>query len=91
MRAPGSSAAPTIAEYGGMNGGIYGSLSCILFYQVLYGGLRLRQPPSDHCSLLEIMTRHYTQRELPFVFTNAAHACHLELDVETGLLKLLDY
>jgi len=37
------------------------------------------------------MTRHYTQRELPFVFTNAAHACHLELDVETGLVKLLDY
>lgn len=38
-----------------------------------------------------VVTRHYTSRRLPFAFTNAAHACHLEVDVETGLLKLLNY
>lgn len=38
-----------------------------------------------------VVTRHYTQREYPFVFTNGAHACHLEVDVETGLVKLLKY
>lgn len=38
-----------------------------------------------------VATRHYTQRGYPFVFTNAAHACHLEVDVETGLVKLLKY
>lgn len=38
-----------------------------------------------------VATRHYTQRGYPFVFTNAAHACHLEVDTETGLVKLLKY
>jgi carbon-monoxide dehydrogenase large subunit len=38
-----------------------------------------------------IVTRHYTQQGFAFVFTNAAHACHLEVDVETGLVKLLKY
>ena len=38
-----------------------------------------------------VTTRHYTQRSFPFVFTNAAHACHLEVDTETGLVKLLKY
>ncbi|MEX3010530.1 xanthine dehydrogenase family protein molybdopterin-binding subunit [Hoeflea sp. TYP-13] len=38
-----------------------------------------------------VATRHYTQRQFPFVFTNAAHACHLEVDVETGLVNLLNY
>jgi len=38
-----------------------------------------------------VATRHYTQRGYPFLFTNAAHACHLEVDVETGLVKLLKY
>ena len=38
-----------------------------------------------------VATRHYTQRGYPFVFTNAAHACHLEVDTDTGLVKLLKY
>ncbi|MBT7357039.1 MAG: xanthine dehydrogenase family protein, partial [Rhodospirillaceae bacterium] len=38
-----------------------------------------------------VVTRHYTQRGYPFVFTNAAHACHVEVDVETGMVKLLNY
>ncbi|MEZ5935189.1 MAG: xanthine dehydrogenase family protein molybdopterin-binding subunit [Alphaproteobacteria bacterium] len=38
-----------------------------------------------------IATRHYTQRGYPFVFTNAAHACHLEVDAETGIVRLLKY
>ncbi|WP_136660679.1 xanthine dehydrogenase family protein molybdopterin-binding subunit [Nitratireductor sp. XY-223] len=38
-----------------------------------------------------VATRHYTQRQFPFVFTNAAHACHVEVDVETGIVNLLNY
>ena len=38
-----------------------------------------------------VATRHYTQRGYPFVFTNAAHACHVEVDTGTGLVKLLKY
>lgn len=38
-----------------------------------------------------VATRHYTQRGYPFVFTNAAHACHLEVDTDTGMVKLLKY
>ena len=38
-----------------------------------------------------VATRHYAQRDFPFLFTNAAHACHLEVDVGTGIIRLLDY
>lgn len=38
-----------------------------------------------------IATKHYVSRDYPFAFTNAAHACYLEVDVETGLVKLLKY
>jgi len=38
-----------------------------------------------------VVTRHYVSKEYPFAFTNAAHACHLEVDTETGLVKLLKY
>lgn len=38
-----------------------------------------------------VATKHYIQRDFPFVFTNAAHACHLEVDVDTGLVTLLNY
>ena len=38
-----------------------------------------------------IATKHYVSRQYPFAFTNAAHACYLEVDVETGLVKLLKY
>ncbi|MFO0990266.1 MAG: molybdopterin cofactor-binding domain-containing protein, partial [Alphaproteobacteria bacterium] len=38
-----------------------------------------------------IVTRHYTQRSYPFIFTNAVHACWAEVDPDTGLVKLLKY
>lgn len=38
-----------------------------------------------------IATKHFVSRGYPFAFTNAAHACHLEVDTETGLVKLLKY
>ncbi|MCC0030724.1 MAG: xanthine dehydrogenase family protein molybdopterin-binding subunit [Brucellaceae bacterium] len=38
-----------------------------------------------------IVTRHYTQNTYPFCFTNAAHACHLEVDTDTGMIRLLGY
>ena len=38
-----------------------------------------------------LATKHYVNRDFPFIFTNAAHACHLETDTETGMVKLLKY
>jgi carbon-monoxide dehydrogenase large subunit len=38
-----------------------------------------------------VVTRHYTQNTYPFCFTNAAHACYLEVDTQTGIIKLLNY
>ncbi|PCI05246.1 MAG: carbon monoxide dehydrogenase [Hyphomicrobiales bacterium] len=38
-----------------------------------------------------VVTRHYTQRDYPFVFTNAAHACLLDVDIHTGMVKLQKY
>ena len=35
------------------------------------------------------VTRHYSQRGYPFVFTNGVQASHVEVDVETGIVKLL--
>ena len=38
-----------------------------------------------------MVTRHYVPRDYPFTFTNAVQACHLEVDPETGLVKLLKF
>ena len=38
-----------------------------------------------------VVTRHYTQNTYPFCFTNAAHACYLEVDTDTGMIRLLGY
>ncbi len=38
-----------------------------------------------------IVTRHFVSRAFPFAFTNAAHACYLEVDTDTGLVRLLKY
>lgn len=38
-----------------------------------------------------IATRHYRVTDFPFVFTNGALAAHVEVDVETGLTKILDF
>ena len=38
-----------------------------------------------------VATRHYVPKEFPFAFTNGIHAAHLEVDVDTGLVKILGY
>ncbi|MBL4613434.1 MAG: molybdopterin-dependent oxidoreductase, partial [Magnetovibrio sp.] len=38
-----------------------------------------------------IATKHFVSKDYPFVYTNAAHACVLEVDTDTGLVKLLKY
>jgi len=38
-----------------------------------------------------IATRHFRVTDYPFVFTNGAMASYLEVDVETGLIKLLGH
>ena len=37
------------------------------------------------------VTRHFVPKAYPFTFTNGAMACHLELDAETGFIKLLKF
>lgn len=37
-----------------------------------------------------IATRHYVPRKYPFAFTNGAQACYLEVDTDTGFVKLLN-
>lgn len=37
------------------------------------------------------VTRHFVPKAYPFTFTNGAIACHLEVDVETGFIKLLKF
>jgi aerobic carbon-monoxide dehydrogenase large subunit len=46
-------------------------------------------PPGVHPELSA--TRHYAQRGYPFVFTNGVHVSHVEVDVETGMVKLLKH
>jgi carbon-monoxide dehydrogenase large subunit len=36
-----------------------------------------------------MVTRHYAQREYPFIFTNGIQASYVEVDAETGFVKLL--
>jgi carbon-monoxide dehydrogenase large subunit len=38
-----------------------------------------------------VATRHYAPRAYPFAFTNGIQACWLEVDIETGFVKLLKY
>ncbi len=38
-----------------------------------------------------IATRHYRVTDFPFVFTNGAMAAHVEVDTETGLVRVLDF
>ena len=38
-----------------------------------------------------IATRHYRVTDVPFVFTNGAMAAHVEVDIETGLVRVLDF
>ncbi len=38
-----------------------------------------------------MVTRHYAQRDFPFVFTNGVQASYVELDPDTGFVKLLKH
>jgi carbon-monoxide dehydrogenase large subunit len=46
--------------------------------------------PMDFQSELTV-TRHYTPRQYPFTFTNGIQASHVELDVDTGFVRLLKH
>ena len=38
-----------------------------------------------------MVTRHYAQRDYPFIFTNGVQASHVEVDLDTGFVKLLKH
>jgi carbon-monoxide dehydrogenase large subunit len=46
-------------------------------------------PPGIQAEL--VATRHYVPRAWPFAFTNGVQASYLEVDVETGFVKLLKH
>jgi len=46
-------------------------------------------PPDVNPEL--VATRHFRVSDYPFVFTNGAMAAHIEVDIETGLIKVLDF
>ena len=54
---------------------------------VYYRGNEL--PPDVKPEL--VATRHYRVTDFPFVFTNGAMAAHVEVDTETGFVKILDF
>ncbi|WP_269460315.1 molybdopterin cofactor-binding domain-containing protein [Polynucleobacter necessarius] len=46
-------------------------------------------PPGFSADLM--VTRHYTQKEYPFIFTNGVQASYVEVDPDTGFVKLLKH
>lgn len=46
--------------------------------------------PASHTPEL-MVTRHYAQRDYPFIFTNGVQVSHVEVDVDTGFVKLLGH
>lgn len=38
-----------------------------------------------------MVTRHYAQRDFPFIFTNGVQASYVEVDTDTGFVKLLKH
>ena len=44
-------------------------------------------PPGTQAQLS--VAHHYAPQGYPFAFTNGVQGCHLELDVETGIVKIL--
>ncbi len=46
-------------------------------------------PPGFQAEL--VATRHYVPRAWPFAFTNGIQASHVEVDIETGAIKLLKH
>ena len=54
------------------------------------GYFRTDTLPMDFTADL-MVTRHYTQKEYPFIFTNGVQASYIELDPDTGFVKLLKH
>jgi carbon-monoxide dehydrogenase large subunit len=46
--------------------------------------------PRDFTPELSV-TRHYAQRDYPFIFTNGVQASYVEVDLDTGFVKLLKH
>jgi carbon-monoxide dehydrogenase large subunit len=46
--------------------------------------------PADFTPEL-MVTRHYAQRDYPFIFTNGVQASYVEIDPDTGFVKLLKH
>ena len=46
-------------------------------------------PPGFTAELM--VTRHYAQRDYPFIFTNGVQASYVEVDVDTGFVRLLGH
>ncbi|QRG06029.1 xanthine dehydrogenase family protein [Xanthobacter dioxanivorans] len=46
-------------------------------------------PPGTDAQLT--VAHHYAPRGYPFAFTNGVHGCHVEVDAETGLVKILKH
>ena len=46
--------------------------------------------PADFTPEL-MVTRHYAQRDYPFIFTNGVQASYVEVDTDTGFVKLLKH
>jgi carbon-monoxide dehydrogenase large subunit len=46
-------------------------------------------PPGFQAEM--VATRHYVPRAFPFAFTNGVQASHLEVDTDTGFIKLLKH
>ncbi|MET0962151.1 MAG: xanthine dehydrogenase family protein molybdopterin-binding subunit [Noviherbaspirillum sp.] len=46
-------------------------------------------PPGFAAELM--VTRHYAQRDFPFIFTNGVQASYVEVDTETGFVRLLKH
>ncbi len=46
--------------------------------------------PNDFTPELSV-TRHYAQRDYPFIFTNGMQASYVEVDPDTGFVKLLQH
>ena len=46
-------------------------------------------PPGFHAQLSAVA--HYVRQKLPFDFSNGVHAAYVEVDVETGIVRILKY
>jgi len=75
---------------------VQGQVSCLMTGEALIALAELGRIAYFRPDLLPagyqpelVVTRHYAQRDYPFVFTNGVQASYVEVDVETGFVKLL--